>query len=86
MTTQDPNVDDGAKDGTENDNLSAEEQMVERLAWLRNEHTRLDQEISAITESGVMDMLKIQRMKKIKLSMKDQIVYLENKLTPDIIA
>jgi len=33
-----------------------------------------------------MDMLKLKRMKKAKLSVKDQIAYLENMLTPDILA
>lgn len=69
-----------------NDNLSFEEQMQEQLTWLRGEHRRVDQEIEALVESGASDMLKIRRMKKIKLSMKDQISYLENQLTPDIIA
>lgn len=56
------------------------------LDQLRLEHRRIDQEINALIETGVADMLKIRRMKKIKLSIKDQIAYLENQLTPDIIA
>jgi hypothetical protein len=56
------------------------------LEKLRSEHRRVDQEIDALVETGVSDVLKVQRMKKIKLSMKDQIVYLENQITPDIIA
>jgi len=80
------NVDDITIGHRENDNLSIEEQMTERLLWLRTEHRRIDQEIAALIETGVTDILKLGRMKKIKLSMKDQIAYLENKLTPDIIA
>lgn len=71
---------------TENDNLTVEEQMQNQLTWLRQEHRRLDVEIKTLLETGSGDMLKIQRMKKIKLSMKDQITCLENQLTPDIIA
>ena len=56
------------------------------LARLRAEHRRIDAEIDALIETGVADMLKVRRMKKIKLSMKDQIAYLENQTTPDIIA
>ena len=56
------------------------------LERLRVEHRRIDQEISALLETGVADMLKVRRMKKIKLSIRDQIQYLENQLTPDIIA
>ena len=37
-------------------------------------------------ETGVNDMLKIKRMKKVKLAMKDKIAFLENQITPDIIA
>lgn len=56
------------------------------LTSLRSEHQRIKAEIKALETNGVLDMLKIKRMKKIKLSMKDQITYLENILTPDIIA
>lgn len=69
-----------------NDNLTLEEQMQSQLIWLRQEHRRLDVEIKAFIEAGAVDMIKIQRMKKVKLSMKDQIICLENQLTPDIIA
>jgi hypothetical protein len=74
---------------TETEELS-EEEMIERMQMrldeLRNEHRRLDQEIDAARMNGTVDMLKISRMKKIKLAMKDQIVWLENQVTPDIIA
>ena len=79
-------MDDITTDNRENDHLSLEEQRSERLVWLRAEQRRIDQEIEALIETGVTDILKLGRMKKIKLSMKDQIAYLENKLTPDIIA
>lgn len=69
-----------------NDNLTLEEQMQNQLIWLRQEHRRLDSEIKAFIETNATDMIKIQRMKKVKLSMKDQIICLENQLTPDIIA
>ncbi len=68
------------------DNGSDEEAMRELLINLKEEHRRIDIEIKAMEETGVLDVLKIQRMKKIKLSLKDQIVFLENQLTPDIIA
>ena len=72
-----------------NDDLSEEEmteRMLARLEELRVEHRRIDTEIDALRENGTVDMLKIRRMKKIKLAMRDQIVWLENQLTPDIIA
>ncbi len=60
--------------------------MLELLTNLKVEHRRIDAEIKALEENGAGDVLKIRRMKKIKLSIKDQIVCMENQLTPDIIA
>ncbi len=68
------------------DDEPSEEELLELLESLRQEHRRIDNEIAALYELGVADVLKIRRMKKIKLSIKDQIAYLENQLTPDIIA
>ena len=64
----------------------SEAEIAALLDRLRHEHRRIDQEVTALLETGVADMLKVRRMKKIKLSLKDQIAYLENQLTPDIIA
>ena len=61
-------------------------EMRELLSDLKEEHRRIDIEIKAVEETGVIDVLKVRRMKKIKLSIKDQIVFIENQLTPDIIA
>lgn len=60
--------------------------MLALLSHLRTEHRAIDREIKAMIETGVTDMLKIKRMKKIKLTMKDKIAFIENQLTPDIIA
>jgi len=70
----------------EEDEMSEEEAMIELLGNLKEEHRRIDKEIKAAEETGVVDVLKIRRMKKIKLSIKDQVTFLENQLTPDIIA
>lgn len=64
----------------------SEAELGELLKGLRTEHRRIDAEIKALIETGVADMLKVRRMKKIKLSLKDQITFIENQLTPDIIA
>ena len=63
-----------------------EEDLVELLTQLKNEHRAIDREIKAMFETGVTDMLKIRRMKKVKLALKDKITFIENKITPDIIA
>lgn len=69
-----------------NDEELSEDEMLELLASLKSEHLRINKEVDALHENGVMDMLKLRRLKKIKLSLKDQIAYLDNKLTPDILA
>lgn len=57
-----------------------------RLDALRREHRDLDEAIRAM-EAGVRaDQLALRRMKKQKLSLKDQIVRIEDQLIPDIIA
>ena len=56
------------------------------LRQLRERHRQLDTEIHALRETGAVDMLKLGRMKKIKLKLKDQIASIEDSLTPDIIA
>ena len=67
------------------DGLS-EEEMMKLLTRLKKEHRAIDREIKAMSETGVTDMLKMRRMKKVKLAMKDKITFIENQITPDIIA
>jgi hypothetical protein len=57
-----------------------------RLEYLRDEHRALDVAVDALRSNGVIDQLKIARLKKRKLSLKDQIASLEDQLNPDIIA
>jgi len=66
--------------------MLSEEDLASLLKRLKTEHRAIDREIKAMLETGVMDMLKIKRMKKIKLAMKDKISFIENQITPDIIA
>ena len=64
-----------------------EEREIRReLAELRQEHRDLDLAIDAMTESAAIDTIRIQRMKKRKLALKDRIAVLEDRLLPDIIA
>jgi len=62
------------------------EKLQEQLAGLKTEHRDLDDVIQHLTERGPYDPLQIQRLKKRKLVLKDQIARLESKLLPDIIA
>jgi hypothetical protein len=56
------------------------------LARLRVEHRDLDSAINALEGITAADQLQIQRLKKRKLALKDQIIRLSDQLTPDIIA
>ncbi|MBB4063126.1 YdcH family protein [Gellertiella hungarica] len=55
------------------------------VARLRQEHEDYDAAINAMIQTGC-DMLRIQRMKKKKLALKDKITKLEDQIIPDIIA
>ncbi len=63
-----------------------ERELREQLVKLRKEHRDLDAEIVALEFSPQADQLKIKRLKKRKLQLKDQITMVEDRLTPDIIA
>ncbi|MFV0384617.1 YdcH family protein [Paracoccus sp. (in: a-proteobacteria)] len=66
--------------------MSHEEIIRTRLAALRCEHRDLDEAIAALSTQQLTSSLTLQRLKKQKLCLKDQIVQLEDELTPDIIA
>ena len=67
------------------DGYSLEELSV-RLEQLRIEHRDLDAAISAFESLQPTDQLKISRLKKRKLQLKDEIARIEDRLLPDIIA
>lgn len=62
------------------------EQAKAMLELLRSEHRDLDDVIARIAEALPFDQLQVQRLKKRKLALKDQIAKLEAFLIPDIIA
>ncbi len=62
-----------------------EDEMRKRLEILRVEHRDLDAAIAALAENP-SDQLRVARLKKRKLLLKDQILQLEDALIPDIIA
>jgi hypothetical protein len=57
-----------------------------KLEELRLEHRDLDDVIARLAETAPMSQVQLQRLKKRKLMLKDQITLLESKLLPDIIA
>lgn len=56
------------------------------LARLRQEHRDLDFAIEALAGVPGSDILQVQRLKKRKLYLKDRMTFIEDQLTPDIIA
>ena len=58
----------------------------QRILELRIEHRDLDDVIARISEEAPFDQLQVQRLKKRKLQLKDQIAIIESLLLPDIIA
>jgi len=61
-------------------------QIRERLHALEIEHHDLDDVICRLAADPRQDQLQLQRLKKRKLSLKDQIQKLRARLIPDIIA
>lgn len=57
-----------------------------QLAELKTKHRDLDDEINHLVENASFDQLEVQRLKKRKLVLKDQIMKLKSNLLPDIIA
>ena len=60
--------------------------MSAELSRLRQDHRDLDTAIAALEQVGAPDRLQLQRLKKRKLGLKDRISFIEDQLTPDIIA
>lgn len=56
------------------------------LAKLQQEHRDLDAAIEALHHSPAPDLLRLQRLKKRKLQLRDRISFIEDQITPDIIA
>ena len=57
-----------------------------KLAQLEIEHSDLDASIFALQSQAHVDQIRVQRLKKRKLALKDQIAKVRSELTPDIIA
>jgi hypothetical protein len=63
-----------------------ERELRAALARLMQEHRDLDAAIEALQNTPGSDLLQIQRLKKRKLHLRDRITFIEDQLTPDIIA
>ncbi|MFT4098547.1 MAG: DUF465 domain-containing protein [Rhodoblastus sp.] len=60
--------------------------LESELERLKQEHRDLDAAIEALGAVGASDQLQIQRLKKRKLVLRDRLSFVEDQLTPDIIA
>jgi hypothetical protein len=61
-------------------------ELKAQLGRLQQEHRDLDAAIEALQNSPGSDVLQVQRLKKRKLQLRDRIGFIEDQLTPDIIA
>ena len=66
--------------------MNEQEKLKDFLAHLKAEHRDLDDAISPLMQRGMPDMVQIQRLKKRKLAVRDEMARIESKLLPDIIA
>ena len=74
---------------TMDDTTSIEQQQArlhKRLEQLTIEHRDLDEVIEETARSPAADLVRLQRLKKRKLSIKDEIRSIHQRLLPDIIA
>jgi len=62
------------------------EALKAKLATLKTEHRDLDDVIARLAERLPFDQLQLQRLKKRKLLLRNQISKIESELLPDIIA
>ena len=63
-----------------------ENPLIDQLKELEQEHRDLDEVLIQLQEKQTIDFQQIQRLKKRKLILKDKIIFLKNKIEPDIIA
>ena len=67
-------------------NVETQEQITQQIAIMESEHSDLDAVIETLGEDLPFDQLNLQRLKKRKLVLKDEIAKLRSRILPDIIA
>ena len=72
----------------DDDPFLSEEEIALRaeVKLLREEHADLDASIEALNHMPIPDQLRIARLKRKKLLLRDEIVKIESRILPDIIA
>ena len=66
--------------------MMTREEQKHKLNKLKEEHRALDEEIDRLMMPPLYDQVGVQRLKKRKLKLKDEIIKLQATLIPDIIA
>lgn len=66
--------------------MSRAEALRVKLDALLSEHRRLDEEVDMLAARGLTPSLELQRLKRRRLALKDEIAALRDRITPDIIA
>ena len=66
--------------------MKSDEVLRVELEEFRRQHRDLDEAISALEDKPTSDRLTIRRLKQQKLRLKDRIAWIQDRLTPDIIA
>ena len=68
------------------DNDALRAALRQRISELQTEHRDLDDAIARLVDNPLPDQLRLQRLKKRKLLLKDQLTHLERQLDPDVLA
>ena len=66
--------------------MKSDEVLRVELEEFRRQHRDLDEAIAALEDKATSDRLTIKRLKQQKLRLKDRIAWIQDRLTPDIIA
>lgn len=70
----------------DDEDASLHDALRQRISELQLEHRDLDDAIARLSENPLPDQLRMQRLKKRKLLLKDQLTHLERQLDPDVLA
>ena len=67
-------------------NVETQGHILQQVAMMESEHSDLNEVIERLAEHLPFDQLKLQRLKKRKLVLKDEMTKLRSRILPDIIA
>ena len=71
---------------TDQNKTDDQQTIIKKLRQLESEHRDLDDVIEHLADDKPFDQLKLQRLKKRKLALRDEITKLRGRILPDIIA